>query len=279
MVRAAPFPDPCAARRPASGWTRPAPCSDGPPDSGSPTTGPKARPKGSPPAQRRTAPIRAVHPKTLEFQRLRPGVTDYTYRYYDPLTGRWPSRDPIANIKEPNLYSFVWNQTINCWDVLGLWGDGRSYGPESNVDSPYKGHSDFEGSDRFDYTAEDHDSATRPIPWPLTDGTSSNPSGHFQDRATSKNQVMDAIDKCDKSAFERAMHRYQDYWSHWNKGYRWNPGRNLYGHLWDGTNPDKDNSEWEKANRATERMVNLWDLHCCKCGSKWNKKEIGPCEE
>jgi RHS repeat-associated protein len=24
------------------------------------------------------------------------GVTDYLYRYYDPVTGRWPSRDPIG---------------------------------------------------------------------------------------------------------------------------------------------------------------------------------------
>jgi RHS repeat-associated protein len=37
------------------------------------------------------------------------GVTDYTYRYYDPLTGRWPSRDPIEEEGGVNLYGFVYN--------------------------------------------------------------------------------------------------------------------------------------------------------------------------
>jgi hypothetical protein len=32
------------------------------------------------------------------------GVTDYTYRYYDPVTGRWPSRDPIEEEGGINMY-------------------------------------------------------------------------------------------------------------------------------------------------------------------------------
>jgi hypothetical protein len=35
------------------------------------------------------------------------GVTDYTYRWYDPLTGRWPSRDPIeeeGGMKEADFF-------------------------------------------------------------------------------------------------------------------------------------------------------------------------------
>jgi uncharacterized protein RhaS with RHS repeats len=47
-------------------------------------------------------------------------VTDYTYRYYDPLTGRWPSRDPIEERGGANLYAFVWNDGVNSWDYLGL---------------------------------------------------------------------------------------------------------------------------------------------------------------
>jgi RHS repeat-associated protein len=51
---------------------------------------------------------------------FRPSVYDYQYRYYDPVTGRWPSRDPIEEQGGINLYGFVGNDGINSWDRLGL---------------------------------------------------------------------------------------------------------------------------------------------------------------
>ncbi len=61
---------------------------------------------------------RALHhrnpkPKTM-------GVTYYGYRYYDPQTGKWPSRDPIEEEGGVNLYGFVGNGGVNGVDVLGL---------------------------------------------------------------------------------------------------------------------------------------------------------------
>ena len=47
-------------------------------------------------------------------------VTDYQYRYYDPVTGRWPSRDPIEENGGVNLYGFVFNNGIGIVDLLGL---------------------------------------------------------------------------------------------------------------------------------------------------------------
>jgi RHS repeat-associated protein len=44
----------------------------------------------------------------------------YGYRYYDPSTGRWLSRDPLGEEGGINLYSFVANSTIHRWDSLGL---------------------------------------------------------------------------------------------------------------------------------------------------------------
>ena len=44
----------------------------------------------------------------------------YGYRYYDPLTGRWPSRDPIGERGGMNLYGFVGNNGVNQWDLLGM---------------------------------------------------------------------------------------------------------------------------------------------------------------
>jgi RHS repeat-associated protein len=48
------------------------------------------------------------------------GLYYYTYRWYDPLTGRWPSRDPIEEDGGANMYGFVSNNGVNSWDVLGL---------------------------------------------------------------------------------------------------------------------------------------------------------------
>jgi RHS repeat-associated protein len=53
--------------------------------------------------------------------RNNPGVADYGYRYYDPLTGRWPSRDPIEEEGGLNLYGFVGNEGVNKLDFLGMW--------------------------------------------------------------------------------------------------------------------------------------------------------------
>jgi RHS repeat-associated protein len=58
------------------------------------------------------------------------GLLYYGHRYYDPVTGRWPSRDPIRERGGVNLYGVVGNNGVNRWDVLGLWteikrGGGR----------------------------------------------------------------------------------------------------------------------------------------------------------
>lgn len=44
----------------------------------------------------------------------------YGYRWYDPVTGRWPSRDPLEENGGVNLYGFVSNNGFNKWDYLGM---------------------------------------------------------------------------------------------------------------------------------------------------------------
>ena len=53
------------------------------------------------------------------------GFYNYGYRYYTPMLGRWPSRDPIGEVGGVNLYGFVGNNGINRWDYLGndVFGD------------------------------------------------------------------------------------------------------------------------------------------------------------
>lgn len=52
------------------------------------------------------------------------GLVYYGYQYYDPVTGRWPSRDPIGELGGVNVYGMVGNRAIVIWDYLGL--DGSS---------------------------------------------------------------------------------------------------------------------------------------------------------
>jgi hypothetical protein len=46
-------------------------------------------------------------------------VAYYGYRYYDPTTGRWPSRDPIEEEGGTNLYGYVRNDGVGKFDLLG----------------------------------------------------------------------------------------------------------------------------------------------------------------
>jgi RHS repeat-associated protein len=55
--------------------------------------------------------------KPLDFET---GLYYYLYRYYDPITGRWPSRDPIEEEGGMNLYEFVGNDGVRYYDILGL---------------------------------------------------------------------------------------------------------------------------------------------------------------
>jgi hypothetical protein len=68
-------------------------------------------------------------------------VADYLYRYYDPLTGRWPSRDPVEEEGGINLYGFVGNDGLNWSDYLGLYEFNDGYATYCNLSFwEYIGH-------------------------------------------------------------------------------------------------------------------------------------------
>lgn len=72
------------------------------------------------------------------------GLYYYGYRYYDPVTGRWPSRDPIEEYGGVNLYGFVINEPVSWVDLIGLrpgvhpiddgWGPGVVPPPNGGYD-------------------------------------------------------------------------------------------------------------------------------------------------
>ncbi|HON07223.1 MAG TPA: RHS repeat-associated core domain-containing protein [Verrucomicrobiota bacterium] len=45
----------------------------------------------------------------------------YEYRAYSPRLGKWLSRDLIDTQNGANIYSFVGNNSLNSFDILGLW--------------------------------------------------------------------------------------------------------------------------------------------------------------
>ena len=63
-----------------------------------------------------------AHPlKSPKKQAFEGVVMYYGYRFYDPETGHWPSRDPIGEMGGANLYGFVKNDAIAKWDKFGLF--------------------------------------------------------------------------------------------------------------------------------------------------------------
>ena len=90
---------------------------DSPPESGPFPRQP--RPRGPMPVNPSNS-LASRRLRTREPNGKRDRVADYGYRYYDPLTGRWPSRDTIGERGGVNLYGFIQNNSIGLIDMLGL---------------------------------------------------------------------------------------------------------------------------------------------------------------
>jgi RHS repeat-associated protein len=195
------------------------------------------------------------------------GLHDYRNRFYSQVLGRFLQTDPIGfGAEDVNLYRYVGNEPVNLDDPHGLFGEGSHGTATSDWD---RGHSDFMGSDRFDWTREDTGFWSHPYN-PVT-GT----PRHFQPLDVSIRQVNSAIGRCNKAAFESAMHRMQDYWTHYRNTYRTYA---TAGHLFSGTSPDRDKWAWRMANNATQHMLNKWNAHCCECKGKWYRRDSGHCK-
>jgi len=55
-----------------------------------------------------------------QFRDNETGWSNYGYRFYVPVLGRWINRDPIGERGGMNLYTFASNQSVNFADHLGL---------------------------------------------------------------------------------------------------------------------------------------------------------------
>ncbi|MEW6601012.1 MAG: RHS repeat-associated core domain-containing protein, partial [Nitrospirota bacterium] len=183
------------------------------------------------------------------------GMHQNWFRDYRAEMGRYVEADPIGIEGGDNhLFIYVRNNPVNWTDSLGLFGPGRPM-------TLYPGHADFPGGDYFDYNLEDNDATTNPV--------TGDPKRHFRDLPVSEYDVAKAISSCNKNAFQRAMHRGQDYFSHYSKGYRWKPfsrNRGLgLGHMFpliDPTAPDRDREAWNNASKWSQDQLNKWHNKC-----------------
>ena len=105
------------------------------------------------PRQSRPHPSRPSAPARTR----RPTIHYYGYRYYDAVSGRWTSRDPVGERGGVNLYGFVGNDGVDCRDYLGLElpgvydADGMYYGTSKPAYSPVD-ESPAPGADSFPFT-------------------------------------------------------------------------------------------------------------------------------
>ncbi len=315
---------------------------------------PSTPPKNGPSATSADTPTTQKPSKINDFLGR---VAYYGYRWYDPITGRWPSRDPIGERGGVNLYGFVSNNALLYVELLGLFfgstradelsgniniqrNRGENITPEQEAEiikAGFKGHEDFSnivGCSKYDHywskwhftytytdkhnkkiTTYSQHKKTGDFNYRFEDDAypagGANTHWHFQPLEKSRDQVKKAACECNVREFSRAMHRLQDFWAHYNKGYtgghatqilnnlrkpdikpgdgsggrgRWPDGRN--GNL----TPDLDNSAWEQAEEETKRMLDYWKQHCVmkierkwsKCwygvhSCKWVKRTPGPC--
>jgi RHS repeat-associated protein len=120
LVAAAPGPEVSAAQAGISNWSCPEPPPDDePPIGGAPCARSEPPPKGGPAAATSQSGDKQSDRKSPKSQGFLPCVAYYGYRWMDPSTGRWPSRDLIEESGGMNLYGFVGNDGINLVDLLG----------------------------------------------------------------------------------------------------------------------------------------------------------------
>jgi len=98
-------------------------------------------------------------PRTYDNQSEPIQVCYYGFRYYDAETGRWPSRDPIAEAGGLNLYAMVGNNPVNAWDVLGMALSRHSWSNYSETihNSPRNEGETVANTDTFDISDFDSD--------------------------------------------------------------------------------------------------------------------------
>ncbi len=153
------------------------------------------------------------------------GLIRFGARDYDPEIGRWTAKDPIGfSAGVTGFYTYVEDDPMNRMDPRGLYGSEVHllktfmWGTEEGVtvsDALEIATSD-QSMDRslFGWLPNLHDPFNLPG-FIVGLGTIE----HFRDRDDVEVELLGAIDSQDPGAFGKAMHAFQDTYSH--AGYHW----------------------------------------------------------
>jgi len=84
---------------------------------------------------RATGPLAFANPFrfSTKYQDDDTGFLYYGYRYYDPSTGRWLSRDPLGEQGGKNVYAAFENDALSSCDALGLSTFGLTFSSEGRA--------------------------------------------------------------------------------------------------------------------------------------------------
>jgi RHS repeat-associated protein len=183
------------------------------------------------------------------------------HRYYDPKIGAYINQDPIGLGGGTNVYGYGHHNPLNIIDPIGLFGYGRSMGEK------YLGHGDFYCNNIFDYASLDRDrSPMIPI---------FNTPLHFRnlsDVESDLQKILDSDNGCDLfKDYEYLKHQGQDYFVHYRNGYR-----GAVGHLFAGSEPDKDEISFIEADIWTRKWADAWTEKCggsCALGTLGRNSE------
>jgi RHS repeat-associated protein len=197
------------------------------------------------------------------------GLYYYRARYYDPMEGRFISKDPIGFAGgDVNVYRYVGNDVVMRTDSFGL------YAKDVHLDLTYSlaravglNRCFANKISRADQGVDDNFFTTawgRPGPLAWFFGA----SFHFQPRSYAQVGLQQAIDSGDAGQFGKFLHIMQDSYSHSGYGFP-------FGHIFDGTIPDKyntaDSRDWNMRNETlfwlrefNKDMDNVKDNECVK---------------
>jgi RHS repeat-associated protein len=173
------------------------------------------------------------------------GLYYFRSRWYDPITGRWLSKDPIGISGGLNQYMFCGGNPVNFMDPWGLWTE--------------EAHNDLGryGGNKFDYARLDRDHSA-------VTGTYNDRVMHFRSLGAAIRDAKAAAERGDVRAFEYHVHEVQDYFAHTAAGYGPDAA-----HFWTMAPDDPDYSadnriRYNQAGIITRLLEDYWD----KCESQ-----------
>jgi RHS repeat-associated protein len=203
------------------------------------------------------------------------GLYYYRARYYDPLTGRFLSEDPLRLGPGSSWYPYVSNNPASAVDPLGLSGPdvhllstfsaaNMVFGPKCEEKARIVASADEAEDDIHGLGALLQFLTGRGQAW-------ARPGPHFPNQAILNEREKQAFDNCDPAALGRYLHSPQDFIAH--SGYFSSPTVHYFvslPYVWTPYDPVDNSAELDKtlsgaAWDVTVSTLQSFKSRCLKC--------------